>query len=60
MFDGLEQLDEGIITVLDALGHLIKLDVTKTRDWERKKSAYGEKDSESRVYCLRRGKLLWK
>jgi hypothetical protein len=42
MFDGLEQLDERIITVLDVLDRLIQLDVTKMRDWERKKSKYGE------------------
>jgi hypothetical protein len=58
VFDGLEQLDERIITVLDAPDRLIEMDVTEIRDRERKKSTYGEKDSESRMYCLRRGNLL--
>jgi hypothetical protein len=36
VLDRLEQLDERMITVPDALNRLIKLDVTKMRDWERK------------------------
>jgi hypothetical protein len=42
VLDGLEQLDEAVITGIYALGGLINLGVTKARTQELKEGTYSE------------------
>jgi hypothetical protein len=42
MFDGLEQVDERVIAGSDALGRLVRFDVTKVPTWALENDTYSK------------------
>jgi hypothetical protein len=57
-FNHLEQIDNYIVAVSDALDRLIDLDVTKMRGQELKNGTYKKQDTESCVNCCHRREFL--